>query len=114
MIYTRTTQEWQWLLGKLWYGSYRWRPVSSMDSLENPFVITINLIQSKLHVGNPVDRGITVDIPPALVEDMGPDYADAIRRSGTIGRRTQHDLLPELLEHVPGEDFNSRSRPEDV
>lgn len=112
--YTRTTQQWQWLIGKLWYGHYRWDYSSNVHEEPDydPFVTVINEIQAKLDTGNPVDHGITVHIHEFHIGEMGEEYADAIRRSGTLGRQPQHGVLPELLEHVPGENAHDPGRSE--
>jgi hypothetical protein len=108
MIYTRTTQQWQWFLGKLWYAHYRY-PYDQSDL--NPYITAIDLIQSKLHVGNPVDHEIAVAISPDLIEEWDQSYVDHLRNSGLLGRQPQHGHVPELLGNVPGTDHVSNRRP---
>lgn len=109
--YTRTTQQWQWLIGKLWHGSYRCRCPDN----ENPYLSLIQTIETTLTtIGQiPVDSPISVVLSELDLEEVKPDYADALRRSATLGRQPHDDVLPELLERLPGEnpDHQRRSAP---
>ncbi len=107
MVYTRTTQQWQWLIGKLWHGYYRSQDLSDRH---NPYLILIETIESKLHVGNPMEKPISVHLPKFIIEEVELYYADAIRRSGTLGRQPQHEVLPTLLEDIPGARTNDSRR----